>query len=86
MTVTVQSRGSQEEEETDDKKKEPLYLNLAQTLAKEAHEKREKRRKTQPQKTILEMYKTVGAVNGPGWRPKPDRPVLETSVCLMLDN
>ena len=32
------------------------------------------------------MYRTIGAVNGPGWRPKPDRPVLETSVCLMGQN
>mmetsp|Transcript_7736 Transcript_7736/g.10921 ORF Transcript_7736/g.10921 Transcript_7736/m.10921 type:complete len:137 (+) Transcript_7736:55-465(+) len=31
------------------------------------------------------MYRTVGAVNGPGWRPMPDRPVLETSKVLMLD-
>ena len=62
-----------------------MYLNLEQTLAKKAHEENEERRKNQPKKTILEMYRTIGAVNGPGWRPKPDRPVLETSVCLMLD-
>ena len=68
-----------------DKKKAPLYLNLEQTLAKKAHDENEERRKNQPKKTILEMYRTIGAVNGPGWRPKKDRPVLETSVCLMLD-
>ena len=32
------------------------------------------------------MYRTIGAVNGPGWRPIPNRPLLETSVCLAMDN
>ena len=77
----MNSRGKDDEEIP--KKKEPLYLNLAQTQAKEAYEKREERRKNQPKKTILEMYRTIGAVNGPGWRPKPERPTLETSVVLM---
>ena len=31
------------------------------------------------------MYRTIGAVNGPGWRPIPNRPVLETSICLAMD-
>ena len=66
-------------------KKGPLYLNLEQTIAKKAHDETVERRKNQPKKTILEMYRTIGAVNGPGWRPKPNRPVLETSTCLMMD-
>ena len=32
------------------------------------------------------MYRTIGAVNGPGWRPQKKRPVLETSICLAFDN
>ena len=68
----------------EEKKKAPLYLNLEQTLAKKKHDEREERRKNAPKKTILEMYRTIGAVNGPGWRPIPNRPLLETSVCLAM--
>ena len=60
-------------------------MNLEMTTAKKAYDDREERRKTQPKKTILEMYRTIGAVNGPGWRPMPKRPVLETSV-ITMDN
>ena len=69
-----------------EEKKAPLYLNLEQTLAKKKHEENEERRKNGPKKTILEMYRVIGAVNGPGWRPIPNRPLLETSVCLAMDN
>ena len=50
------------------------------------HEERIERRKNAPKKTILEMYRTIGAVNGPGWRPIPPRPLLETSLCLAMDS
>ena len=74
-----------QEKEKEKEKKAPLYMNLEQTLAKKQHDEREERRANAPKKTILEMYRTIGAVNGPGWRPIPKRPLLETSVCLMLD-
>lgn len=73
-------------EEKKKKGKAPLYLNLEQTLAKKRHDENEERRKNAPQKTILEMYRTIGAVNGPGWRPIKHRPLLETSVCLAMDS
>ena len=66
-----------------EKKKGPLFMNLEMTQAKKRHEDREERRKNAPQKTILEMYRTIGAVNGPGWRPMPKRTVLETGIVNM---
>ena len=32
---------------------------------------------------MLEIYKEIGAVNGPGWRPLPERTALETSIVEM---
>ena len=32
------------------------------------------------EKSMLEIYKEIGSVNGPGWRPMPNRKALETSV------
>ena len=81
--VTVSSVSNKPPEEV--KKTGPLYLNLEQTIAKKAYDETVERRKNAPKKTILEMYRTIGAVNGPGWRPMPKRPVLETSICLMMD-
>ena len=60
-------------------KKEPLFLNLEQHKAKLKHEAHEKHKKDNPnekQKTMLEIYKEIGAVNGPGWRPAPERKPL----------
>ena len=71
--------------EVKEEKKGPKFMNLQNTLAKKAHDDNEERLKTQPMKTILEMYKTIGSVNGPGWRPMPNRPQLETSICLIMD-
>ena len=83
MKITSDDINIQTKDETT--KKAPLYLNLQQTLNKKAHEDKAERRANAPKKTIMEMYRTIGAVNGPGWRPIPNRPVLETSICLMMD-
>lgn len=56
-----------------------MFLNLEQHKAKLKHEANEKYKKEHPnekEKSILEIYKEIGAVNGPGWRPAPERKPL----------
>jgi len=84
MGITVNSETFEPPNE-EKKKGQPKFINLKNFQAKKANEEREERKKNEPKKTILEMYRTIGAVNGPGWRPIPNRPVLETSICLMMD-
>ena len=52
-------------------KKDPPFLNLEQHNAKLRHEENERKKKEKPgkEKSLIEMYKEIGAVNGPGWRP-----------------
>ena len=63
-------------------KKEPPFLNLEQHNAKLRHEENERKKKENQgkEKSLIEMYKEIGAVNGPGWRPKPERKKLEMGV------
>ena len=63
-------------------KKEPPFLNLEQHRAKLHHEETERKKKERQgkEKSLLEMYREIGAVNGPGWRPKPERKSLEMGI------
>jgi hypothetical protein len=62
-------------------KKEPLYLNLEQTMAKKRMEKAAFE-EPKPERSMIEMYAEIGAVRGPGNRKKPgeDRSKLALNV------